>query len=43
MPGRAAGELVSFEQDNVFPTHEGQVVGDAAPTHTATDDDNLSL
>src|SRR5689334_6146962 len=41
VPGRASGELVLFEKNNVAPTKLCQVIGDAAANHAAANDDNF--
>ena len=43
VPGGAAGQFVTFKHDDIFPTHEGEMVGDTAPTDATADDDNLSM
>ena len=39
VPGRAAGELLAFQEDHVAPAELGQVIGDGATDHTPADDD----
>jgi len=43
MPGRPAGQFVTFQQDNIRPTEFGQVIGDGAPNESSTYDDSLSM
>ena len=43
VPGRAAGQFVTFQDDNIFPTHERQMVCNAAPANASTNDDYLSM
>ena len=38
MPGRAAGELTSFQQQHLAPAPADQVVGDAGTDHATADD-----
>ena len=40
VPRRTAGEPVALEHDDVGPALVGEVVGDRAPDHAATDDDD---
>ena len=39
MPRRSSGELMLFEEEYVGHTELGEVVGNGAPDHSATDDD----
>ncbi len=43
MPRRAAGQGLSFEQDNVSPACLREVIGDTTADDAAADDDDLSL
>ena len=43
VPGGSAGKLVLFKQHDIFPAEFGQMIGDAAPDDTATDDDDFGL
>jgi hypothetical protein len=43
VPGGTSGQLVPLDQDDILPTHLGQVVGNAATPDTAADNYNLRM
>ena len=43
MPRRATGELVLFQQQDIFPAEPGQMISDAAADNAAPDDDDRGL
>ena len=43
MPGRAAGQLLAFQQHNVFPAKPGKMIGDRTTRHAPADDDDTGL
>ena len=43
VPGRTAGELLAFEQDDIGDADLRQVVGDRAAGHAAADDDHVRM
>jgi hypothetical protein len=43
MPGRAAGQLLAFEQHDVGPAELGQVIGHRAAGDAAADDDHAGI
>ena len=43
MPGRAAGQLSAFQQNDIGPAQLGQVIGNRAAGHSAANDDGACL
>jgi hypothetical protein len=43
VPGRAAGQLLAFQKDDVGPAELGQVIGDRTAGDAATDDDGAGM
>ena len=43
MPGRAAGQLLSFKQDHIAPAGLGQVIGDGTAMNATADDNGLGM
>ncbi len=41
VPGRAAGQLLAFQQHDIRPAEFGQVIGEGTSHRATTDDDNL--
>ena len=41
--GRSARQFKSFNDDDIFPAHLSQVIGDTATAHAAADDDDLRV
>ncbi len=42
-PGRPAGQLISFYDNDIFDTQLGQMVRSGAADNSSTDDDNLGM
>ena len=43
MPGGAGGETVAFQQDDVLPPHQCQVIGNGGADDAAADDDDAGM
>ena len=43
MPGRPGSQPVSFEQDDILPSHQCEMVGDGSPDDSAANNNGLGM